>query len=46
MDWLCESYNHIIMSDKYVPLISSGVAGQLGVVHPRACAESLSRGDG
>ncbi len=28
-----ESYNHIIMSDTYVPLISSGVAGQLGVVH-------------
>ena len=28
-----ESYNHIIMSDTYVPLISSGVAGPLGVVH-------------
>ena len=28
-----ESYTHIIMSDTYVPLISSGVAGPLGVVH-------------
>jgi len=28
-----ESYNQTIMSDTYVPLISSGVAGPLGVVH-------------
>jgi hypothetical protein len=30
---IVESYNHIIMSDTYVPLISSGVAGPLGVLH-------------
>jgi hypothetical protein len=28
-----ESYNHFIMSDTHVPLISSGVAGPLGIVH-------------
>ena len=35
-------YQILIMADTYVPLISSGAAGPLGVVHPAALAESLA----